>query len=660
MLCPKCGYYSESEETVCPACGEILKHDSGFRSQGAQAIRQGKKAREAAKNRPASKKEDPEKNRRRRGASHATIEMPAVRDTRTSEETQFDNYTVPDTGRGQQRPSETFERRRRSVYDEEADAETAACYLAARDSGRNSRRGMVNWVKIFIITFVTLVVVLVGTRLVLDKTFWGNQNKARMWTLLNDTSIGKIVIRLMGDDISSSALWAVGDEKMNAGDVYGAIACFERAQAQDQKEGVVDVDGLLMLGNAYEAAGELDKASALYETIYTETPSRTEAYINHIRILQNSDDEKDLVKAGELMKTAYEKTGDTTFQTQRSDLLPAPPETSLIAAFYETKKTFSLTSYQGFDVYYTFDADVELPYGGTKFTKPITLDEGTYYLRAVAVNGELVSDELRATYKIIMPSPQAPQCNLAPNTYKTSQKVKLRPGKDNENDDDIVIYYTVDGSNPDSDSPIYHTGDQIQLANGWVTLKAVAVNKYRKVSNMLEVKYKIEANPKPKTAFSSEDAIGKLKINQTTQMEFQEMYGEGTPAGAVEMENFTTECRRFDYPWGYAVMNLSKKTWVLVEVSFHTTGTLAGPRKTQVGDQEKYVVDQYKDMLQVESKSGNRGLYSTDKGTGKIWVQEDDTKIIRYRYPVDTHWVQLEYHIGTNGLVDNIDLKYIP
>ena len=48
MLCPKCGYYTETDENVCPSCGEILKHESGYRDEGAQAIRQGKRAREAA------------------------------------------------------------------------------------------------------------------------------------------------------------------------------------------------------------------------------------------------------------------------------------------------------------------------------------------------------------------------------------------------------------------------------------------------------------------------------------------------------------------------------------------------------------------------------------------------------------------------------------
>ena len=106
-------------------------------------------------------------------------------------------------------------------------------------------------------------------------------------------------------------------------------------------------------------------------------------------------------------------------------------------------------------------------------------------------------------------------------------------------------------------------------------------------------------------------------------------------------------------------MTREKKNWVLVEVSF-SSGAMAGPRGTKIGDTEEYVVGRFKDMGQVESKSGNRGLYSTDKGSGKIWLQENNEKIIRYRYGVDSSWVQLEYLVSASGTVKNITLKYIP
>ena len=515
-------------------------------------------------------------------------------------------------------------------------------YLGSREGA--APRRMVNWMKFAIFGAVILAVLAAGG-----------------WLFLKKTDAGQRFLARLGKDASSVAYWAVGDEKMNSGDVDGAIECFETARAKDAEEGVIDVDGLLELGSALEAADRTREAADLYEEIYTQTPSRTEAYVNHIRILQNSGSDADLVKAGELMKLAYEKTGDKTFLTQRTDLLPAAPEVTPIAGYYETKRTLVLTSYQGFDVYYTFDENAELPAEGIKATpEGVMLDEGIYNLRAVAVDGGLVSDELKGTWKIIMPSPMTPRATLAPNTYKSRQSVKLKPGVDDERDTSIVIYYTIDGSIPDSDSPIFD-GEPITLPTGWVTLNAYAVNRYRKLSNMLTVKYKIDVNPWPKTAFGEEDTIGKIVLLKTTQSEFSHDYGEGEAAGPVEMEGFDTECRRFDYPWGYVVMNLQKRVWVLAEVCFGDGSGMTGPRDTKIGDTEEAVVGAYKDMGQIASKSGNRGLYALDSGaSGKIWLQENGEKIIRYRYPVSSSWVQLEYVVSAGGTVSRIDYKYIP
>ena len=637
MLCPKCGYYSDREESVCPECGNILQYSSGIPKEGPQAIRQGKRAREAGRTRQEPSPKETAGRHARGSANRGAVMMPTVRDTRKPSDPDADEaaeLTGDDTG---------FERRRRTRYDENADEDTALKYLSSHEG--SAPRRMVNWMKFSIAAVFIMIILAAGG-----------------WVFLKKTDAGQRFLARMGRDASSVAYWAVGDEKMNSGDIDGAIECFQTAREKDAEEGVIDVDGLLTLGSALEAVERTDEAAALYEEIYTQTPSRTEAYVNHIRILQNSGNSKDLVKAGELMKLAYEKTGEKTFQTQRSDLLPAPPEVKPIAGYYETKKTLIFSSYQGYDVYYTYNnEEAVLPQDGIKATKDgFMLDEGIYNIRAVAVHGDLVSDELRGTWKIIMPSPMTPRATLAPNTYKTRQSVKLKPGLDDERDTSIVIYYTIDGSVPDSDSPIFD-GEPINLPNGWVTLKAYAVNRYRKLSNMLEIKYKIEAKPWPKSAFAEEDLPDKMKLLKTTQQEFSAAYGEGTAAGSVQVEGFSTDCRRFDYPWGYTIVNLSKKNWVLVEVSFNASAPMKGPRETKAGDTEEYVVGQFRDMQQVESKSGNRGLYATDNGSsGKIWLQENGEKIIRYRYPVDSAWVQLEYLVSANGVVKNIDLKYIP
>ena len=647
MLCPRCGYYAEKEETVCPECGEILTTGTEAPYSGAEAIRQGKRARQAI-HEPAERTMEI-KRRRRSGASRATVEMPALKDEREDEEA-FPDYRISESEIAGEEGGEevVFERRRRTVYDENDDIqEQARAYTEWIEKGGGKRLKMVNWMKLTI-AGVLLVAMAVGGS----------------WLFLNNTESGQKVMARLGKEATSTALWAVGEDLMNNGDIDGAIESFEKAKLQDESEEHVDVDGMLMLGSAYEAAGRIEDAAKLYAHIYEETPSRPEAYVNHIRILLNKGK---LADAGNLMKEAYEKTGETTFQTQRRDLLPEVPVVDPIGGFLEKKVNLKISSPQGYDVYYTISQDtdedpekVKLPQDGIRFEGEKILDEGTWYLRAVAVNGELVSDEIKGTYKIIMPSPQMPQVNLAPGAYKTRKKVSLRPGKDNEKDDDIRIFYTVDGSTPNKDSPEF-TGEPVLLPTGHkVTIKAIAVNQYQKESAVQEVSYKIEVKPYPLTAWDIEEKVNGLELNKTTMQAFQAEYGKGQEVDIETTKNsgFTTALRKFEYPWGYAVMNLKNKTWVLVELHFTDKSVFKAPRDTNVGDPKDYVIGKFRDMGQLASESGNRGLYHLDNlSDGKFLAKENS---IRYRIRVDGTWHQLKYYLNDNGNVKEIEYRFIP
>ena len=109
-------------------------------------------------------------------------------------------------------------------------------------------------------------------------------------------------------------------------------------------------------------------------------------------------------------------------------------------------------------------------------------------------------------------------------------------------------------------------------------------------------------------------------------------------------------------------MSRTNSGWVLAEVYTTEEAPFQGPRGTRVGDSESFVVSKFRDMGQVESPSGNRGLYSSKDGTGKIWVQEDGGKIIRYRCytPDSSHWWQLEYRTNQHGNVVSMDFRYDP
>ena len=639
MLCPRCGYYAEKEDTVCPECGEILNSGTDMPYSGAEAIRQGKRARQAIHE--AAERTLEVKRRRRSGASRATVEMPALKDTEDEEES-FAEYRVSETEAAgdEDGDSVVFERRRRTVYDENDDIrEQARAYTEWIENGGRKRLKMVNWMKLIMAGVVLLALITAGG-----------------YFFLKETAGGQKIMARLGRETTATALWAVGEDLMDSGDVEGAIEAFEKAKLQDEAEDKVDVDGMLMLGNAYEAAGRTKEAAELYAYIYEGTPSRPEAYVNHIRILMNNGE---LAKAGNLMDKAYKATGETTFQTQRRDLLPEVP-TVTVGGVFEDKKKITMSSPQGYDVYYTFDENVKLPEGGTLYTDIPPLDEGIWNLRAVAVNGELVSDEIKGTYKIIMPSPQMPRVNLAPGAYKNRQKVKLFPGKDNEKDDDIRIFYTVDGSTPNTDSPEF-TGEPVLLPSGHkVTIKAIAVNQYGKESMVQEVSFRIDAKPYPLTAWEIDERINDLELNKTTMKDFQAAYGPGeeTEIETTKSSGFTTALRKFEYPWGYAVMNLNKKNWVLVELHFRDNSVFKAPRGTGIGDQKDFVISKFRDMGQVESANGNRGLYYLDNLSDGKFLAKDQS--IRYRIRIDGTYYQLKYYLNENGTVNEIEYRYIP
>ena len=623
MLCPHCDTYVSREDKVCPGCGANVEQPHA--EEGVRAIRQGRRGRETMQAVTSAP-------RRAGGASRPPMQPVQSED---EEDEPFYNDEVP-LG-WDNRPTETGFGRYQHREEREAAFNKRVAPDARRTRVHQVKTHMVNWTHVAIGAACLAVLLAVGA-----------------YFYLTRTSGGQVIMVRLGRDATAAALWQVGEEEMDKGNIDRAIIDFEMAWSKDEGD-TTTVDNLLLLASAYEAAGRVDDAEALYTKLYTEiVPTRAEPYTNAIRILMSENREPE---AADLMKLAYEKTGQNLFRQQRAELLPTAPSVNLVAGLYNTNKTMTLASPQDYDVYYTFDDNAVLPGEGTLYTQPIYLEEGIYKLRAVSVNGELVSDELNGTYKIIMPSPQTPYSTLAPNTYKQRQRVRLRPGDENKNDEDITIYYTIDGSTPDADSPVY-TGEPFWLPGGRVTLRAIAVNKYGKMSNMLEILYKITDAAKPLAAYSTDDTIASMSLYSTTKAKFQETYGTGVSTEEVTVSGIDGTGEKITYDWGYAVMAPKKNELVLVELYF-TSSRFTGPRSTGIGDTESAIVGAFRDMGQVESPSGNRGLYADNENIGKIFVQDGGGKVIHYRAgTADTHIWQLEYTLNAAGTCVSIDWKF--
>ena len=157
------------------------------------------------------------------------------------------------------------------------------------------------------------------------------------------------------------------------------------------------------------------------------------------------------------------------------------------------------------------------------------------------------------------------------------------------------------------------------------------------------------------------DTVSGIGLLTMTQEEFQKKYGQATETETLENPIYGAATVKYTYDWGYAVFTRTSGDMYLAELYFTDTGTFTGPRGTAVGNTESQVVSAFRDMGQVESPSGNRGLYSNSTGVGKIYAQEDGGKIIRYTAgTADSHTWKLEYTLNASGTVTAIDFVYLP
>ncbi len=650
MLCPDCNTYAAEDDIVCRKCGKLLDRQR-TEEEELMNFRQGRHLRGNDGNMP----QDAPIGISRQGAHGASRSFEDTRPLETAEDTGAfyeRGEVLSSTGRmyglepeiplatsSGERPTIMQERSRRS-----------------RTKRHLSHRRMVNWAHVLIACMVMCVLAVIGAYLFLTKT-----------------PSGQIIMARLGQDATSEALWEVGSEFLDTGDVEKAIDYYLQARAKDEEAEAPNPTGLMQLGSAYEAQGNLPAAEEVYAYVYTEVvPSAPEAYRNQVRVLQGQGRDADAAK---LLQLAYQKTGVTSFRSQRLEILPAVPSASVISGYYMEKKNISLLQSQDHRVVYTLDPFAVLPEDGIEYTGPIELGEGEHELRAVAINGDLVSDEMEATYQIYMPTPLQPDVNLAPGTYEKLRKVRIRGGKLSDEDleknpgyastlDDpvaqtLTFYYTIDGSMPDADSPIFDpaTSPDIQLPSGRVWIRAVAVNGYGKQGNTLEREFKFNVKPYPKTVYCTEDIVPGITMGVTTREAFHTTYGKGDSMETVWIYGINGDCEKYLYPWGYATFMKIKTGWVICDLYF--TSQFSGPRGTALGNTENDVVSKFKDFGQVVSPSGNRGLYEDENDKGKIYMQENGEKIIRYRTgTADGHIWQLDYILGTDGLVKAIQWKF--
>ena len=583
MICHRCGNALRDNATVCDQCGaEVTPRE---REGGAAGRRQGKEY----------------TPRSGRSGSAAEPTAPLYTPVTVSENRRYraDGAGKPNVRKGAPPPTGT----------------------AANPAGRAKsaqtkpvRRVMVNWAMLFTVLLVLLVFAVIGG-----------------YVFLKMTDSGQLILARMGREADATALWTYGQELLDQGHVGRAIATYEQAYAQEPERADMYAR-LTQLADAYEAAGRTADAERVYAQMYTDIDKEnTYAYQEMMRILENQGRRLEL---SSFLKMAYENTKDPYFRRQREDLLPSTPTASEEAGSRKFEQDVELLSAEDYEIYYLFGDEGILPEDGTLYTSPIHLTEGTYIIRAVAVSSDLISDEMRIQYTITLPTPLAPAVSLAPGEYQKRQRIWLRH---NESEDemllrqksnkteaeaailaklsDITIYYTIDGQTPTSNSPIFD-GEPFYLPYGSCTLKALAVNGYGKVSNILERTYKVKGTFR--LYFNEKDTFPDVDLIKTTRDVFLKKFGKPKNEQEINDSAVPGHTYQLDYNWGSARFYLDDTGYILYAYET-SSSSVSGPRKTRIGMTEKEITEVFRDMGQTYDQNGDRSIYYDSTGYAKMY-----------------------------------------
>jgi len=666
MICEHCGHSVPDGSLTCERCGTYLgKYRTGSTAEGGvRAIRQGR-------------------------VSASTPTLP----TQKGEVREYGDFDLSSVPLGSQQDGQ----RRKTVqpvYDKSGSSRPDTrrgvpvnAYGRAPSLSHKSqkiravRKSGVNWMLVSLIVAVLVILAAGGLWYYGSRSETGQRSTARRNAL--SVNEGMFALATTNDQMAQperdalleewnkanpQAYWLSGRDYLDAGDVAMAISCFRIADIIDPE----NYDGLMLLGNTYELDAQDDKAEAVYLNLISEvSPSRTEAYTALIRMYQAQDRRPE---AADMMLTAYKNTDRESYRLEREDYIPETPQISLRAGRYEISKlegNVYLTSPQNYDIYYTVDDEAVLPDDGILLKEgSFAPREGTVTLRAVCVSGDLVSDPLSVSYTFYYPSPPAPKCNLAPNTYKTLRDVSLRPGtlaneKDlkkaekEEIESHYVYHYTIDGSTPTENSPIFD-GTPIKLPSGRVTLKAVCVNQYNKMSSILEVVYKFDVNPWPLDKYQETDVFTGFVLNTTTMADFKQTFGNPREELQANYLGLANEARHLTYDWGYAVFLLENGVWKLVRVEMNRSIGNA-PRGVGFGSTENEITAVYKDCGQLPNVDNSRGLYWEYPHVGQVLQNENGSRTVQYSCQTAAGYVWvLQYHLGSNGRVERITNYYQP
>lgn len=184
----------------------------------------------------------------------------------------------------------------------------------------------------------------------------------------------------------------------------------------------------------------------------------------------------------------------------------AAPTFSVSAGTYAYDLSVELKSTdEGTKIYYTTDGSTPTT-KSTLYTEAISISSNTT-LKAIAVDAEGNQSAVASAVYVIDKTVAAPTFSVSAGTYNSEQTVVLTAKGDG-----ITIYYTLDGSDPTTNSKVY---TEPLVIDATTTVKAIAVDQYKNQSDVVSAKYTIDMRiPAPTFSVSA----GTYNSEQTVEL----------------------------------------------------------------------------------------------------------------------------------------------
>lgn len=245
---------------------------------------------------------------------------------------------------------------------------------------------------------------------------------------------------------------------LNEQNYSAARKYLERAAGLEPK----NVEYQLRLAECYELEGNMEAAEKGYLYCLSLDRSSLEAY-QHLIAYYDSQQQY------EAINTLLKDCSDENVLNQFAAYLANPPEFSLPEGTYFQVQALKLLSNTAGTIYFTMDGS--MPGKDSQiYTSPIFLENGTYVIRAMFVNGYGVQSETAASaYNIDAAMPLAPDVSVYSGIYTVPTQIEVAE------QEDCVVHYTVDGSEPNQDSPIYY--GPVDMPLGASCFKFIAYSK---------------------------------------------------------------------------------------------------------------------------------------------------------------------------------------